>query len=912
MTWQSALSEAMAAGQTDTAASIVLREVKAEQRRALEGRRPALEVRGALDGRDIAFHISGPSGSWRVSRSLADLADRADANPDIIISLLGAVAASAAERDHWGEEEWLPYGYIGAGSPPQPHVQDYVQTDRDVRINTALKHSDVLLIGRPASGKSASAAEAAMVRRVQYGDGIVWLDLTDPFDNAETVMLTLLRSPIHDRFLVVMDNLQANVSASREVLELVRKMRATIGLSVRVLATCWSAATALVDALPLKFTRIAADGGEVVHRLLADVPHANAYFDAFDRLASGDLVLARTALEHFLAQGDVPQPHQLADTVAARLKADQLTDVRAREALHWFACLGVFEIGVYRQYCAEVRPGWPIDDLRRRGLIRLVDEMYTVGHPSTAAALVDFANTHWNDPGHPYQPASRLAFEYLRRAGRPAIQATLEKLDLVNHGHAPHGDGHVLARVWPHRGVLTRYLRDQALYRDRTWNSNAGSAAFAAVALALLDQHEAWAATADYVRAQWSYSTPLELPRYVGPTPSADASDFVMIQQAMRAEDGKTGASEQHLRLSADNIDIDRFYRTWMLGILLTFENTAVGDDGARGAALIRIAEHHQLANGAFYPERVPWITARALNGLWHGNLTRHTSTMVDRACNWLRLPVEQGGPFDGRWHSGTGSWNSDVMTTAMCITALVHAGLGVNDPCVRSGYEYLKQQMPLWRVPGREIDCAAAAEAMLLVGPDQQEIYPVVVELLQWAGQWAGHGETPSAPGGEESVKIPYVAEQVIWIVQRIVERELEALLRDVAEPMPAAAAPAPEEASSTTTEPAASAEAAGRRAARLNGEAKALAQTEQHQLALEKLARIRREIEANIASRENALRGRGAAGRRPIQAQLDLWTGRGRRCDELQDEAQGAPVAGELAIRIEALFTEIFTAAE
>jgi hypothetical protein len=454
--------------------------------------------------------------------------------------------------------------------------------------------------------------------------------------------------------------------------------------------------------------------------------------------------------------------------------------------------------------------------------------------------------------------------------------------------------------------VLARYLRNQALNRDRTWNGNAGSAAFAAVALALLDQHEAWAATADYVRAQWSYATPPELPRYVGPAPSADAGDFVMIQQAMRAEDGKTGALEQHLRLSAENIDIDRFYRTWMLGILLTFENTAVSDDGARGAALIRIAEHHQLANGAFYPERVPWITARALNGLWHGNLTRHTSTMVDRACNWLRLPVEQGGPFDGRWHSGTGSWNSDVMTTAMCITALVHAGLGVNDPCVRSGYEYLKQEMPSWRLPGREIDCAAAAEAMLLVGQDQQEIYPVVVELLQWAG----HGETPSAPGGEESVKIPYVAEQVIWIVQRIVERELEALLRDVAEPMPPAPASALDEASSMTAEPAVSADAALRRPTRLNGDAKVLAQNDRHQLALEKLARIRREIDANIASRENAQRGLGAVGRKKIQDKLDEWTGRSRRCDELQTEAQAAPVTGELAIRIEELFTEIFTA--
>jgi hypothetical protein len=771
VTWQAALTAALASGETEEAARIVLDEVLSEQRHALGGHVPALAVRGFLQGGDLVFAISGPEGGWQVERSLLDLANRARANPDISISLLGAVAASAIGRDRWGEEEWLPYGYIGAGSPPEAPELDYLQTDRDVRINAALDSCDLVLVGRPASGKTASAAEAAKVCRARHDDGVIWLDLTDPFDNAETVMLTLLRSPARNRFLVVVDNLQANASAAMDVLRLVQRLREEIGLSIRVLATCWSSATALIEALPIRFTTITADGGEVVQRLIAETRDAGFVADVFDRLASGDLVLAKAALQHFRTVGRVPQPRELATMVATRLRIDLLTDVRARRALYWFACMNLFEIGVYRQYCADVYPDWPIADLRRRGLIRLDDEMYTIGHPSTASAIVNYANDNWSDPAEPFPAPSRLAFEYLRRAGKPAVQATLEKLDLVNHGRAPYHDRQVLARVWPHRGVLARNLRDQALERDHTWGGNVASAAFAAAALALLDEHGAWRAAADFVRGQWAYDTSHELPREIGAHPSADAADFVMLRRAMIAEDRQADSARSGP--DAENIDFDRFYRTWMLGILLTFENTAVDRDRTRTEALIRIADRHQLRSGAFYPERVPWITARVLNGLWHGNLTRHTSRTVSRACDWLRRPVEEGGPFDGRWHSGTGTWNTDVMTTAMCITALIHAGVGADDACVRAGYRYLKQEMPRWRLPGREIDCAAAAEAILLAGPDRTEIYPVVTGLLEWVER----GEDQPSPDNEESAKITYIAEQVIWIVQRIIEQELEAL---------------------------------------------------------------------------------------------------------------------------------------
>jgi hypothetical protein len=140
--------------------------------------------------------------------------------------------------------------------------------------------------------------------------------------------------------------------------------------------------------------------------------------------------------------------------------------------------------------------------------------------------------------------------------------------------------------------------------------------------------------------------------------------------------------------------------------------------------------------------------------------------------------------------------------------------------------------------------------------------------------------------------MKIPYVAEQVVWIVQRIVEQELEALLREFEAPLTSAREPT----------------------ARANG---ALADPPNESKSLdasigragERLARAGREIEANIASRENALRGRhGAESRRVLIAQLEVWTSRKQARDRLAAAIETGRPTPEVLAELDALSREIF----
>ncbi|GAA2008696.1 hypothetical protein [Catenulispora subtropica] len=921
MTWQSELLASLSRGNSEASAAIVIRQVVQEQKNGI-ARQPALIVHGEFQDDEVVFSVRAPGGrSWTVGRPLLDLAEWARSRSDFEPSLLAAVASSVTGTAHWDDEEWIPFGYVGTGSMPHDLIRDidhHVSTDRDDMIVEKLAGGlDVLVVGPPASGKTLSILTAAQRRQSHHEDHVIWLDLTEAFDNAEAMMLAFLKAPRSRGYLVVVDNLQANVTATYAIFDLITRLRDELDLPVRTLATCWPSAHDLVLALPVTFTRIAARGTEVIHMLLAESRQTDLVATEFDELSGGDVLLAKSALKYFQRRGRMPDDDELAETIAAVTRADQVMRPETRRTLYWFASLGGFEIGVYRMFCETEGLAAPVSELLSMKLITCSDEVLSIGHPSKAAAIVRYAVGHWNDPEHPFERPSKLAFEYLRRSGKAAVQATLEKLDLVNHRSENRREDRILAKVWPHRKALIRFLRDQSIARDHSWGGNVASAAFAAIALALADEREAWKVSADYVRRHWRYDASLSLPAYHGAQPSPDADDFfVHIRSAMRAEDESSPIwANRRSRQSAESINMDRFHRTWMLGILLTFENTAMLRDPGRAELLKAIAGQAQLASGAFYPERVPWLTARVLNGLWHGGDSRDTSAIVRDACEWLRRPVDDGGPFDGRWRSGTGSWNSDVLTTAMCMTALLHAGVPASDRCIRAGYGYLKEQMPEWRQPGREIDCAAAAEAIMLAGPDRREIYPAIVDLLIWVGNGDGDGSV----GEEESMKIPYVAEQVVWIVQGIVQRELEALLQDF-EPSARIAGASRGEAV-TPADGAVPIAAAGPPATRTlelrdtgddadadaDGEAETDAAT--RRAVTERLERLGREITANITSREAALRGRNhARNRRPIEAQLAIWLNRKNTRDEAAAQFAENPLSGVAVALVDRLWAEVF----
>lgn len=324
---------------------------------------------------------------------------------------------------------------------------------------------------------------------------------------------------------------------------------------------------------------------------------------------------------------------------------------------------------------------------------------------------------------------------------------------------------------------MSRTLERQSA-ADATWGDNTASACFAAVVHFSLGQMDVGTQVLEHVRARWDYGDGSALP-VNRDKQTADRVDFDEIVAAMRTEDEVTEHS-----IRADAIDSDRFHRTWALGLLLGIEGAAPVADEARLAILKHAAAATQEANGAFYPGRVPWITARVVLGMVSLGESIHTSEVVKRAVSWLRNRRPTGAFDGGFWRSGTGVWNTDVMTTSMVVLALVGAGVSPAAAEVKAGMQFLLARRADWTRDGGEIDGALTLEAGLAVSPQWQEFASELEHLLRWAQQveaWESVGMLAS-DSHTESSKAPFVASSLVNISWRLVKRELPLLLQGVA----------------------------------------------------------------------------------------------------------------------------------
>jgi hypothetical protein len=246
----------------------------------------------------------------------------------------------------------------------------------------------------------------------------------------------------------------------------------------------------------------------------------------------------------------------------------------------------------------------------------------------------------------------------------------------------------------------------------------------------------------------------------------------------MREEDRSQGFINWS-GMRAEDVDLGRFHRVWVLGLLLGLEGTALRRDEDAIISLKRIAEINQEADGSFYPARVPWLTARVVWGLCRCGDNYYSSATVKRACDWLRTSTPDGPYSFGAWASGTGTWNSELMTTAMCVSALGQAGVPIHDSVLRASVAYLRSRKSEWAQPGGEIETAAALEAFLLVGGRWREVGKELSQLLKWARDrslWLEASKLAS-DSHTESGKVPFVATELVAIVWATVKRELPLL---------------------------------------------------------------------------------------------------------------------------------------
>jgi hypothetical protein len=124
------------------------------------------------------------------------------------------------------------------------------------------------------------------------------------------------------------------------------------------------------------------------------------------------------------------------------------------------------------------------------------------------------------------------------------------------------------------------------------------------------------------------------------------------------------------------------------------------------------------LDSGSYYPEEVPWVTARVLIALGRAGYSLYTTPKIRQCVDWLLRPVNEGGACeDGIWTPNTGDWNTITETVSMVLIALSSVGFSSDDSRLAIAKNQLIQTQNFWMEEGRELDATLAIRALIETG---------------------------------------------------------------------------------------------------------------------------------------------------------------------------------------------------
>jgi hypothetical protein len=386
-----------------------------------------------------------------------------------------------------------------------------------------------------------------------------------------------------------------------------------------------------------------------------------------------------------------------------------------------------------------------------------------------------------------------IVHAYIRSADPSQVWAILRTLRLhvgFRGSDASNWRAAALAEAWNAIDSLLERIEQQQ-NADPAWGNNLASALFAIEALCAVGKREQARPSIEFMRSHWSAADG-EL-RLLGGT--AERLDFDQIRGYMLEEDASVGRMTMLGWETGAEVDLDRFHSVWASGLVLCAE-AAYGElDAASLIQLSELVERMQSTDGYFHPARVPWCTARVLIGLARCGRSVSNSRAVQRACDWLLRPASEGGPQEaGIWQSGTGSWNTALETTAMCVLALVACGIDRNDPRLLTAFRYITSQKPFWIAPRREMDGANAIAAYLEMAGDWQFVIPEIQYLLRWTrGQAFWDDATRNSKEQlDQSSRVAFITSHLIDAVWSSLRTELPEFLASFALPsLPTPAAP-------------------------------------------------------------------------------------------------------------------------
>lgn len=663
------------------------------------------------------------------------------------------------------------------------------------KVNEIRKHIEssnsvypLLIYGNSASGKTTTVAQVVNSIKCSY----TWIDLNDVSVEIEHFAYSVLKNiQENKKHIIVIDNVQSYPSKIiwiRKAIDSIRKILPKT--SFATINICWRSAKDIVEKMYTCPTKKFEFNGESI---IIEFIRENA-LEKFEkdilRNSAGDVLVAKHIVEYICKHGVCPSIDLLSKKIYQKFTHNLNLSNDATEVLYTLASLGEFEIHVREEYLKKISPkGY--EELKNNKLFRLYktedeDNYISIGHRSMANKIVIYLNTVTSFKKSPI----KLAIDYLTLEGEKQILSTLERLDI----ELEIGDS-IFANLWQAFVNMCDALKKQ-LDKDITWGNNMASMIFAVEALNnmqfMSELYKELPKIVEEIRKRWNPSQKCTDIEFVGKKSgigiTAETIDFeANIKHTMCVDEQ---SYEYPANMLSQNIDYMKFHNNWLLGLLLGFEGT-YNNDISRINAYIECAKKMQEPNGAFYPSRVCWVTARVIMGLKKCGLS-YSDNIVKRACNWmieqLRPPEEMNWAVDKLncfgWRSGTGTWNSNEQITLMCICALFDAEYPVRKnektyKIVTEFWKYRNDLEKIFRNNKSVLDIMWIIDVMLYDNRNpidmKNEIKDLSVYLLK---QW-DNASLLSSQKETESSDVSFMAKELIYIVWELLNKNIEQLLK-------------------------------------------------------------------------------------------------------------------------------------
>lgn len=647
----------------------------------------------------------------------------------------------------------------------------------------------IIVIGNSSSGKTIAVAQAVTNCINIYNVSYTWIDLADVNVEIEHFLFTASDTIKNNKHIFIVDNAQSQPSKLTwliKALEYIYKKYPQHEFSFVCIS--WRSAKSTIFTLLNKNTTIECMGDDIIKELIR-VNNLNNQRDIILNNSAGDVLVAKSTINYFVTNNSFPDERSLAKMIYEDFINDAKLQIGTEEelVLYTLAALGEFEIHVRDNYLINIsKEGYTT--LLTHNLIRIYNtednhKYVSIGHRSLAHKIcVHLATKLTNE-----KPPLELAIEYLSTAGDKQILSTLERLDF----ELETGDK-TFSELWQAFCRMKAYVTKQ-ISDDATWGNNMASMIFAAEALSNMKFEngtlDLWSKTATEIRRKWSTTNNHKSIICLENESTSELDDFENSISKTMSEDEKLHNYPENMQ--SEKINYQKFHDNWLLGLLLGFEGFSIDNIGNK-ENYIECAKEFQQTDGSFYPERVPWVTARVIMGLCLCGLSYSSDPIVMHACNWLVDQIKDQEEIQwkvskikcGGWRSGTGTWNSNEQITLQCLVSLYMAQYPVNTitktkKIVSEFWNNRKELEKQFKDEGHQLDFMWITDVMLFDNRNPLELKDEIKEITDYLFKSWNTANIKSSEKDTESSDVSFMAKELIQIIWRLLQMNLEQLLK-------------------------------------------------------------------------------------------------------------------------------------